>query len=171
MVPKCEYGSSFTWKIRCRCIWSLPVSVYNDIHKIFVCLFSQNSEPEVLGETENVEVVRTFYTYRPTPKSDIDVWYADGEFGFYEGLPKRVAEMHATHVILEVRSESPSEPIPRRSDLFLCLFTCLVSEKVGYHPQGRAVCPHQGPGDGSTAAYMHARAHRKGHTRRRRMEG
>ena len=61
-------------------------------------------------------MVRTFYTYRPTPKSDIKVWYADGEFGFYEGLPKRVADLHATHIDVKVRSPDPLEPVERISD-------------------------------------------------------
>ena len=102
---------------------------------LFVCFFlTQNFEPNVRGVAENVEVVRTFYTYRPTPKSDISIWYADGEFGFYEGLPKRVADIHATHVVVEVRNENQSEPIPKRSDLFLLRFTYLVSETVRYLP-------------------------------------
>jgi hypothetical protein len=67
----------------------------------------QNFIPKGTGETENVEVVRTFYTSRATSKSDVTIWYADVQFGFYEGLPKRVADLCATHVVVEVRSPNP----------------------------------------------------------------
>ena len=53
-------------------------------------------------------MVRTFYTYRLTPKGGINIWYADVEFGFYEALPKRVADLNATHVVIEVMRPSPS---------------------------------------------------------------
>lgn len=89
----------------------------------------QHVEGEVTGETENVQVVRTFYTYRPSSKSDINIWYADVEFGFYEGLPQRVADLNATHVVVEVRS--PNLPNGFRGCLTVVVF-CLVSEKIGY---------------------------------------
>lgn len=82
----------------------------NDADRRVVRL-SQNPGKEVTGETENVEVVRTFCTHRPNSKSDIKIWYADEEFGFYEGLPKRVADLHATHINVEVRSPNLSESV------------------------------------------------------------
>lgn len=106
----------------------------NDTDERAICLL-QNVDEEVIGETENVEVVRTFYTYRPTPKGDVKVWYADAEFGFYEGLPKRVADLNATHIDVKVRSQNPLESVQRRPDsCFLPI--CLVSEKIGHQPQG-----------------------------------
>lgn len=76
-------------------------------------------------------MVRTFYTHRSTPTSDVMIWYADREFGFYETLPKRVADMHATHVTIEVRNQRPSVPVPSRISN---LYTRSVSEKLGYLP-------------------------------------
>jgi len=58
-------------------------------------------------------VVRTFYTFRKTSKSDVEIWYADGQFGFYEGLPKRVADMLATHVTIEVRNPTSTDAHPK----------------------------------------------------------
>lgn len=52
-------------------------------------------------------MVRTFYTYRETPESEIRIWYSDWEFGFHEGLPQRVADLCATHVTVEVSSLNP----------------------------------------------------------------
>ena len=65
---------------------------------------------------EDVEVVRTFYTSRLPPKKDLDIWYADKEFGFYESLPKRVADLGATHINIEVRNPNSSEPVSKISD-------------------------------------------------------
>jgi len=100
---------------------------YDDTDERVVCL-SQNSDKEVSGEKENVEVVRTFYTYRPNARSDIDIWYADGEFGFYEGLPKRVADLHATHINVEVRSPNPLEPVQRKSDQYRFFYLFSIRE-------------------------------------------
>ena len=75
-------------------------------------------------------MVRTFYTFRKTPRSDVEIWYADEQFGFYESVPKRVAEMLATHVTIEVRNQLPLILI--EGDLTVGLVACLVSEKVGY---------------------------------------
>jgi hypothetical protein len=38
------------------------------------------------------------------------------EFGFHEGLPKRVADLHATHINVEVSGSSLSGPVRTRSD-------------------------------------------------------
>ena len=86
-------------------------SVCGDADKRIVLL--QNPEPEVTGEANNVEVVRTFYTYRPGPSSDVKIWYADVEFGFFEGLPKRVADLHATHIHVEVSGSNLSGLVRR----------------------------------------------------------
>jgi len=69
--------------------------------------FTQNTAKGITGEIGNAEVVRTFYTYRSSSKSDISVWYADVEFGFHEDLPRRVANLDATHVLVEVRNPNP----------------------------------------------------------------
>ena len=50
----------------------------------------------------------------------MEIWYADGQFGFYEGLPKRVAEMFATHVAIEVTNQLP--PALIEGDLTVRLF-------------------------------------------------
>ena len=89
-------------------------SVHGDTDKRVILL--QNPEPEVTGEADNVEVVRTFYTYRPNPGSDIKIWYADVEFGFYEGLPKRVADLNATHIHVEVGVLNLSGLVQKISD-------------------------------------------------------
>ena len=103
MVPRCECGS---WETK----YPSHLAAFRDTDKRVVCLL-QNIDQEVTGETDNVEVVRTFYTYRPTPKSDVKVWYADAEFGFFEGLPKRVADLLATHIDVKVRSQNPSKSV------------------------------------------------------------
>lgn len=69
-------------------------------------------------------MVRTFYTFRPNPKSGVEIWYADGEFGFYEGLPKRVADLLATHVVVEVRNPNPLESTLRISNSRLLFLPC-----------------------------------------------
>lgn len=96
---------------------------------------SQNFESGVLGETKNVEVVREFYTCRPTPKSDVEIWYADKEFGFYEALPKRVADIHATHVILQVRNRNPLVPIPKEIRPVLFYLPTQYPRKSGIIPR------------------------------------
>lgn len=126
MVPRCEYGSSFLQKTECHCIWPHLAPIYDDTDKRAVCL-SQNSDQEITGEMEDVEVVRTFYTSRLPPKKDLDVWYADKEFGFYESLPKRVADLGATHINIEVRNPNSSEPVSKISDSCFFFPTCLVS--------------------------------------------
>ncbi|KAF9654042.1 hypothetical protein BDM02DRAFT_1186476 [Thelephora ganbajun] len=110
-----------------------PTLKYNNLEE----WFQDNFEPEVIGETENVEVVRTFYTYRPSPRSDVKIWYADGEFGFYEGLPERVADLNATHVNVEVKSPRPFEPMPRISDprVRLCAFDLQFPRNSGINPR------------------------------------
>ena len=80
-------------------------------------------------------MVRTFYTHRQTPKGDVEVWYADGEFGFYEGLPKRVADIHATHVIVEVRSQRPLVFILMRSDRCVSYYQLSIRENLGSSPR------------------------------------
>lgn len=120
----------FSQETKCHRIWPYPVFIKGDADKR-VCSSPQNFEQEVIGETEDVEVVRTFYTYRPNSKSGVEVWYADGEFGFYEGLPKRVADLLATHIHVKVRNPNTMESVPRISDS--CFFHIrLVSEKIGY---------------------------------------
>lgn len=102
----------------------LMVILINGSFVLLFVFFQQNFGQEIIGETENVEVVRTFYTYRPNPRSGVEIWYADGEFGFFEGLPKRVADLLATHVVVEVRNPKPLESILRISDSRLFIFSC-----------------------------------------------
>ena len=97
-----------------RCILQQLTFVYGCTDESIVLL--QNPEPEVTGEANNVEVVRTFYTHRPGPRSDVKIWYTDVEFGFYEGVPKRVADLHATHIHVEVSGSNISELVRRVSD-------------------------------------------------------
>ena len=80
---------------------SIPV---RDVDKSIIFFQTPAS---VTGEREGTKMVRTFYTSRKTPKGDINVWYADGEFGFYESVPKRIADLCATHVLVEVRNLNP----------------------------------------------------------------
>ena len=49
-------------------------------------------------------MVRLFYTSRESSQSEINIWYAEGEFGFFEDLPERVRNLDATYIVVEVRS-------------------------------------------------------------------
>lgn len=68
------------------------------------------------------EVVRLFYTFPNAEGNGIDFWYADKEFGFYEGLPERVVNLSNTHVIVVVEVRSPNSQTDSNNSLPMFLF-------------------------------------------------